>query len=150
MTDLILACLHHVIAFSMAAVLAFEVALTRPGIDAGDIRRLIVTDRHYGVMALLLLAIGFARAIWAAKGWDYYAANAMFWAKMATFLAIALLSAKPTLAIIGWRRASLADAGFSPGASDIQRVRRFLYVQAALFVLLPIFAAAMARGYGQF
>lgn len=150
MTDLILACLHHVIAFSMAAVLAFEVALTRPGIAAGDIRRLIITDRHYGVMALLLLVIGFARAIWAAKGWDYYSVNAMFWAKMATFLAIALLSARPTLAIIAWRRASLADAGFSPDPSHIQAVRRLLYAQAALFVLLPLFAAAMARGYGQF
>jgi uncharacterized membrane protein len=29
-------------------------------------------------------------------------------------------------------------------------VRRFLYAEVALFALLPIFAAAMARGYGEF
>lgn len=133
----------------MAAVLAFEVAVIRAGMDARDIRRAVITDRHYGVMAVLLVAVGFSRAIWAAKGWDYYAVNAMFWAKMATFLAIALLSAKPTLALIAWRRASLADPGFSPSATDIRTVRHFLYAQAALFVLLPLFAAAMARGYGQ-
>lgn len=150
MTDLILASLHHVIAFSMAAVLAFEVAVIRSGIDARDIRRAAITDRHYGAMAVLLLLVGFGRALWAAKGWDYYAANAMFWAKIATFALIALLSAKPTIAIIGWQRAARQDAGFRPADADIQAVRRLLYAQAALFVLLPVFAAAMARGYGQF
>jgi uncharacterized membrane protein len=29
-------------------------------------------------------------------------------------------------------------------------VRRFLHAELGLFLLLPIFAAAMARGYGQF
>jgi uncharacterized membrane protein len=29
-------------------------------------------------------------------------------------------------------------------------VRRYLHAELALFVFLPIFAAAMARGYGEF
>jgi uncharacterized membrane protein len=29
-------------------------------------------------------------------------------------------------------------------------VRRYLYAELALFALLPAFAAAMARGYGEF
>jgi uncharacterized membrane protein len=33
---------------------------------------------------------------------------------------------------------------------DIQRIRRYLQLELALFMLLPIFAAAMARGYGEF
>jgi len=37
-----------------------------------------------------------------------------------------------------------------PGDADIRRVRRYLHAELALFVFLPIFAAHMARGYGEF
>jgi uncharacterized membrane protein len=32
----------------------------------------------------------------------------------------------------------------------IRKVRQYLRAELALFVFLPIFAAAMARGYGEF
>jgi putative membrane protein len=37
-----------------------------------------------------------------------------------------------------------------PDAAALRSVRLMLHVELTLFVLLPIFAAAMARGYGQF
>ena len=43
---------------------------------------------------------------------------------------IGLLSVPPTLAFLKWRR--------------------YLWMEVALFPLLPAFAAAMARGYGEF
>jgi putative membrane protein len=33
-------------------------------------------------------------------------------------------------------------------ATDVASVRRFLVAEVAVFALIPIFAAAMARGYG--
>jgi hypothetical protein len=36
------------------------------------------------------------------------------------------------------------------GDPEIRGVRRYLHAELALFVFLPIFAAAMARGYGEF
>jgi putative membrane protein len=36
-----------------------------------------------------------------------------------------------------------------PSDGDIQRIRRYL-LELASFMLLPVFAAAMARGYGDF
>src|SRR5437868_15342752 len=106
MADLVLAILHHLLAFALAAVLAFEIAMIRAGMRAAELRRTAMVDRHYGGLAVLLLLVGFGRAIYAAKGWAYYSVNAMFWAKMATFLLIALLSIGPTVALLRWRRAA--------------------------------------------
>ena len=59
------------------------------------------------------------------------------------FLVIGLLSAPPTIAYFRWRRDG------APSDAEVARVRRFLHAELMLFPLLPIFAAAMARGYGQ-
>ncbi len=85
---------------------------------------------------------GFSRAVFAAKGWDYEH-NGFFWAKIATFVALGALSVPPTMAYLRWRR-----DGTRPSVAGVVRVRRYLWVEIALFALLPIFAAAMARGYG--
>jgi len=53
------------------------------------------------------------------------------------------------VAIIRWRNALKSDAAFAPPAGAIRRVRGYLWAEAALFLLLPAFAAAMARGYGE-
>jgi putative membrane protein len=99
----------------------------------------------YGILAAAVIVVGFSRAIFAAKGWAYYSHNAFFWAKIATFAAIGILSVPPTLTFIRWRK-----SGALPGDADIRTVRRYLHVELGLFVLLPIFAAHMARGYGEF
>jgi len=38
----------------------------------------------------------------------------------------------------------------APDDAAIRLARRYIHIEVALFVLLPIFAAAMARGYGEF
>src|SRR6516164_11723319 len=78
----------------------------------------------------------------------YYQANGFFWAKIAAFVAVDLLSIIPTTQIIRWRRALTADAAFLPTAPDIGGVRRYLWAEVAFFGFIPVFAAAMARGYG--
>ena len=97
----------------------------------------------------MIIVVGFIRATVAAKGWAYYEVNVFFWAKIATFLVVGLLSIPPTVAIIRWRNALKSDAAFAPPADAIRRVRRHLWAEAALFLLLPVFAAVMARGYGE-
>ena len=37
----------------------------------------------------------------------------------------------------------------APDDAAIRGVRRYLHIELTLFVLLPIFAAPMARGYGE-
>jgi len=145
MLDLTLACLHHLLIFSVFAALLAEFLLLRPGIDAAALGRVARIDLLYGIQATLVLIVGLLRAIYAGKGWAYYSHNGFFWAKLATFVIIGLLSIPPTLAFMRWRR-----SGRLPDDTAVRAVRRLMHYELALFVLLPIFAAAMARGYGEF
>jgi putative membrane protein len=146
--DLLFAIGHHVLVFALAGVIAFEVGVARAGLNANDIRRLGAADRWYGILAALILIVGFARANFAAKGWDYYSHNHFFWAKIGCFAVVGLLSIQPTVAFIRWRGAQKKDEKFLPTSAQITTVRRFLWAEVFFFALIPIFAAAMARGYG--
>ena len=144
MLDLVLAIIHHILVFSLFGVLFAEVVLVRRGIDAVAVARVGRIDIMAGVLAGLIVAVGFARAVFAAKGWAYYSHNLFFHAKVGTFLVVGLMSIYPTIAFIRWRR-----AGGAPGAAQVGRVRRWLWIELALLFLVPVFAAAMARGYGE-
>ena len=144
MLDLTLAICHHLLVFAIFGVLWIEWVLVRPGLTLSALRTIAAMDLAYGAAAGLVIVIGFARVIWAAKGWDYYSHNVFFWAKIGVFLMIGLLSIGPTISFLTWRRAQQL-----PGEGAIRAVRRVLSIELALFVLLPAFAAAMARGYGQ-
>jgi putative membrane protein len=145
MLDLVLAILHHLFIFGIFGILFAELMMVRPGMDAAAVRRVATIDLAYGALAGLILIVGFARAGMAAKGWAYYSHNAFFWAKVGTFLLVGLISVPPTLGYIRWRK-----AGGAPGDAEVAGARRLIHAEVALFMLLPIFAAAMARGYGQF
>jgi putative membrane protein len=145
MLDLVLAIAHHIAVFSLFGVLFAELMLVRPGVDLATIGRVGRIDLMYGALAGLIVVVGFSRAIFAAKGWLYYSHNLFFWLKVGTFVVIGLLSIPPTVAYIRWRRSSGA-----PGDAQVASVRRWLWAETALFALLPAFAAAMARGYGEF
>ena len=144
MLDLVLAIAHHLLIFALFGVLAVEFVVVRPGVSQAWIARIGRVDLWYGILAALILAVGFSRAVFAAKGWLYYSHNAFFWAKLATFALVGLLSVPPTIAYIRWRR---ADARADD--AQVRQVRRLLWAEVVLFALLPAFAAAMARGYGE-
>jgi putative membrane protein len=145
MLDLTLACAHHVLIFVIFGTLFGEMVALNGALDARTVGRVARLDLIYGVAAALVVLVGFGRAIFAAKGWSYYSHDGFFWAKIATFALIGLISIKPTLAFMQWKK-----SGALPDAAAVRRVRLLLHVELTLFVLLPIFAAAMARGYGQF
>lgn len=112
MADLALAIAHHLLIFSLAGVLAFEIGAIRSSMTRDDILRTARVDVWYGVLAAAILVVGFVRAIFAAKGWAYYSVNVLFWAKLCAFVMVGLLSIGPTLALIRWRRASTDQADF--------------------------------------
>jgi putative membrane protein len=143
--DLWLAIGHHLIIFALFGILAAELVLIRRGLSFETLSRVARIDIWYGALAGAIVIVGFSRAIFAAKGWAYYSHNAFFWAKIATFFLVAILSIPPTIEYIKWQR-----AGSAPNDPAVSRVQRFLYTELVLFMFLPIFAAAMARGYGEF
>ncbi|MEJ0052215.1 MAG: DUF2214 family protein [Methylovirgula sp.] len=145
MLDLTVAIAHHLLVFSLFGIVFAEFFVLRPGLGGDGLTRLARLDLIYGIVAGLIILVGFSRAIFAAKGWHYYAHNGFFWAKIGTFALIGLASIPPTLAYLRWRK-----AGTPPNDEEIKRARFYLHLELALFVPLLGFAAAMARGYGEF
>jgi putative membrane protein len=145
MFDLVLAIAHHLLVFSLLGIVFAEFFALRPGLGREAVARLARLDLFYGIFAGLILIVGFARVFFAAKGWHYYEHNAYFWAKLGTFLLIGVLSVPPTIAYLRWR-----NAGAPPSDKEVKSVRFYLHLELALFVPLLGFAAAMARGYGEF
>lgn len=143
MVDLVLAGAHHLLAFGLVALLMGQGVLLKPErLDPMALSRL---DAAYGATAVLVLAVGVARVAAGARGWDFYQANPFFWAKVATFGLIGLISIWPTLRFLAWRRALRRDPAFRPPAAEASRVRRMVGLEALLLVPLLAFAAAMAR-----
>ena len=146
--DLHFAIAHHLLIFILFGILVSELVIVRQSMTGSDIARIASIDLWYGIVALLIVFVGFSRAIFAAKGWAYYSVNSFFWAKIATFALIAVLSIWPTVKYLRWHK-TFQTAGHAPEAGSITAVRRILWLEIALFALLPTFAAAMARGYGE-
>lgn len=146
--DLILAILHHLLVLSLAGLMFAELVLVRPGLSSGTVRRVARLDMLFGAAAGTLLVVGFLRVFLGLRPADFYLENPFFWAKMGAFAAVALLSIAPTIQIIRWRRSVGSDAMFVPPAAEVKRARLIIHVEATVFVLIPIFAAVMADGYG--
>jgi putative membrane protein len=145
MLDLTLAIAHHLLVFSLFGIVFAEFFVLKPSLGHDALARLARLDLIYGIVAGLIILVGFSRAIFAAKAWHYYSHNGFFWAKIGTFALIGLSSVRPTLAYLRWRK-----AGATPSDQEIERVRFYLHLELTLFVPLLGFAAAMARGYGEF
>jgi putative membrane protein len=148
MVDLLLAIVHHLLAFGIAAAITAQLVLVRPGMQPPAVRLAARYDIALGVMSLALVLVGFSRVFFGAKGADFYLHNHVFWTKVVLFAVVGLLSVKPTRAFLRWRKAQAADAGFAPEEVDIRAIRKTLMAEIHIFALLPIAAAAMARGYG--
>ena len=148
MTDLLLACLHHLVVFSLVAVPAAELALMRGTMGALRLRHVARLDAIYGLLAMLILAIGFGRVFHGAKGAAFFLHNPVFWAKLAFFAAVGLVSIVPTARVLRWKRAAARDAAFVVAEGDLASTRAWLKIELALFVPIPLLAAAMARGVG--
>jgi putative membrane protein len=147
-TDLLLAIFHHLLVFALAGIIGAEFVLVRGDPTSSTINRLTRIDRHYGLIAGLIILVGIGRVVYGLKGWEFYVYNWVFWAKMLAFLAVGLLSIRPTRSFIAWHRKAVADSDFRVPDAEIASVRGAVRTQAIVFLLIPVFAAAMARGYG--
>jgi putative membrane protein len=63
------------------------------------------------------------------------------------FLAVGLISIKPTMMFVRWRRA-LRASGALPDAAEVKKARRLVMVQAHILPFIPLAAVFLARGFG--
>jgi putative membrane protein len=79
---------------------------------------------------------------------DFYTANPVFWVKIGVFVLIGLASLPPTIRFLQWNNRMKQDPARLPGEAEKSRVMAWLKAELALFALMPVLAAAMARGVG--
>lgn len=140
--------LHFVFVLILAGALVAEAFILRLPVDGRVARLLLRIDLFYGISSVGVILAGLARVFWGAKGAEFYGAQPFFWAKMAVFAIIGVISALPTRAFMRWTKQAGQDAAFAVGEADVKRVRRLVMIELHLLALVPLFAALMARAIG--
>jgi len=146
--DALLAYLHFSALFLLVACLGAQLFLLRAQPGANVIPSLSRSDIGLLIAAVLVLATGLARVFFGIKGAGFYAGNPLLYVKLVLFLAIGLISIKPTLRYIRWGKSLAADAGFTPPAAEVASARRMVVLELHLLALIPLAAVFMARGMG--
>lgn len=148
-TEALLAYAHLLAILTMVVFLASEAALCRPEwLNAAVVERLAKVDGVYGIASIAVLATGFLRTWLGAKGMGWYWTNPILHVKVTLFVVVGLMSIKPTLTFLRWRKALRAD-GSLPEAGQIKATRRLVMIQAHIVALIPLLAVFLARGFGK-
>ena len=61
-TDLVLAIVHHLLVFTLAGILAFEIGTVSLTMKRDEIFRVGRVDNWYGILAGVIIVVGFVRA----------------------------------------------------------------------------------------
>ncbi len=146
--DAILAYLHFTAIFLLFAFLTVQVILIRQPLDMRTVRLLGRMDIWYFSSAIAALITGFLRATVGAKGADFYFNAWPIYVKIGLFLAVGLISVKPTMTFIRWKRMYERDAAWQVPAGEQAAMRRLVMVEVHLAALIPVFAVIMSRGLG--
>jgi putative membrane protein len=144
----LMAFLHHLAAFTVVATLAVEVAMFKPPLTVQQARRLQRSDLMFGLSALAVLIVGALRVAYFEKPATYYLHDVFFLAKLAAFLAAALISVYPTITFLSWNAALKAGSPPELGAGRTRGVRMCLMLELTAIMVILACAALMARGFG--
>jgi putative membrane protein len=146
--DAALAYLHYIAIFVLFSFMVSQAVLVKRALDREAVRFLGRMDLWYFGAAGAVLATGFLRAIYGAKGPDFYFNAWPVYAKIALFVAVGVLSVKPTLTFVQWRRAFDHDPAYRVPEDEQRRIRRIVMIEIHLAALIPVFAVIMSRGLG--
>ncbi len=139
----------HLLAAGIAAgLLLTEYWLCRRMPDRNLVRLLGTVDLGYFLALIAGLATGLARLLFFAQEPAYYLSNQLFWLKIFIFLAIALLAIAPALQYLRWNREARTAPVFAPLTREVERVRTSIAFGLGLWLILPLVAILIARGYG--
>jgi len=144
----LIAYLHYLSIILLAGFLVGELVMCRAGMTIEQARRLAGIDAVFFAAALAALATGLLRLFFYAKGVGFYTGNPVFWAKMALYVIIAVISITPTRTFLRWKRAA-AERGAGPAGDEIAAARRLIHIELGLLALMPLMAVLMARGIGR-
>jgi putative membrane protein len=144
--EALLAYAHFLAILTLVVFISSEAALCRvEWMNERVVERLAVVDRIYGIAAGAVLLTGVARTWWGIKGTSWYWHQPLLHLKLGLFIAVGLLSIKPTIMFIRWRKQLAAD-GTLPSQQEVKTARRWVMVQAHIIAVIPLAAVFLARG----
>jgi putative membrane protein len=144
--EAILAYLHFLAILTLVVFISSEAALCRVDwLNAKVVERLVAVDRIYGIAAGAVLLTGVARTWWGIKGTSWYWHQPLLHLKLALFIIVGLMSIKPTLMFIRWRR-ELRATGALPAEDQVRTARKWVMIQAHIIAVIPLAAVFLARG----
>jgi putative membrane protein len=143
-----MAFLHHILAFTLTACLAYEFIAYRKNMSIAEIWRIQRVDLAYGISAGLLLIVGLLRVFYFEKGVNFYINNPFFWVKMTAFVVVALLSIDPTIRYIRWNRSLRQNEIPEISEPEYKRTRMLLWLEMIGIAVILLAAPLMARGIG--
>ena len=146
----LLAFLHHLAVFTLAAAVAVQFVLIRSEVDAANARRLSAADAVLGLSALAALVVGLLRVFYFEKGATYYFQSVPFIVKLSVFVIVALASIYPTVQFASWRKALRRGPMPAVAPGKLRAIRRVIHWELAGIVVILLCAALMARGVGYF
>jgi putative membrane protein len=146
--DAALAYLHYAAIFTLFAFLTVQAMVLRAPLDQRLVRLLGRSDIWVAGAAGATLVTGFLRAGLGAKGGDFYFGSWPIYVKIAMFAVVGLMSIKPTLAYIRWRKAYEQDPTWSVPAGEHAAMRKRVMAEVHIAALIPVVAVIMARGLG--
>ena len=144
----IMASLHHIAAFTVAACLVYEFVAYRQNLTVAEARNIQRVDLAYGIAAGLVLVVGFLRVYFFEKGSLYYFSNHIFWTKIVLFVIVGLLSIYPTIRYIKWNPTLAANKSPEIPNAEYKNIRLLLWLEMIGLILILFAAPAMARGIG--
>ncbi len=144
----IVAYVHYLSFMLCFGALVFERVRLKPQPNRQESIAMVVADVIYGVAGLALLVSGILRVKYFGVGGEFYTQNPIFWAKVALFVCVGLLSLYPTITYILW--AIPLSKGNLPQVPEnlVLRLRLMINFEIIGFTLIPLLAVFMSRGIG--
>jgi putative membrane protein len=139
---------HFLAFFALTAALVLQIALLTSSPTIEIAKRIQRADRAYGLMAMLVLLMGFLRVFYFEKGAAYYFDNTYFIIKLCLFILVGLMSAYPTITYLRWNNDIKNGKAPELSAESTLKLRKVLHYQLIGIAGVIFCASMMAHGLG--
>jgi putative membrane protein len=137
----------HYLGFMVAfGALVVESQTLKKDLSLEEAWKVVTADAIYGLSATTVLVTGILRVLYFGKGTDYYLSSPVFYTKVGIFILVSLLSLYPTFSFLSWVNGLQKSKPPSLELPQVQRLSWLIRGELLGFVLIPLFAAVLARG----
>ena len=139
---------HYLCIILCFGALLFERLRLKTELNRDECISIIIADVIYGLAGLLIIVTGILRVKFFGQGSEFYTQNPLFWFKVASYIAIGLLSLYPTITYILWAIPLSKNKLPNITSNLVTRFRFIINFELIGFSLIPLLATLMARGVG--